>query len=105
MIIFDKWKDYELLDTGDGDKLERWGNIILRRPDPQIIWPINSNNKDWKRIDAQYHRSKTGGGHWESISSIPERWTIDYGNLNGKINNIHLKYRQMHIEYKYSVRL
>jgi len=81
MIIADKWKDYELLDTGDGDKLERWGKIILRRPDPQIIWPIDDKSGDWKKADAHYLRSKTGGGQWENIKPLPERWTISYGNL------------------------
>jgi 23S rRNA (cytosine1962-C5)-methyltransferase len=81
MIIADKWKDYELLDTGDGDKLERWGKFILRRPDPQIIWPIDESNDEWKKADAQYMRSKTGGGQWEDFKTLPERWTVNYGNL------------------------
>jgi 23S rRNA (cytosine1962-C5)-methyltransferase len=81
MIIADKWKDYELLDTGDGDKLERWGKFVLRRPDPQIIWPIEDKNGEWNKSDAQYHRSKTGGGQWENFKPLPERWTISYGNL------------------------
>ena len=71
MIIADKWKDYELLDTGDGDKLERWGNFILRRPDPQIIWPIDESNDDWKKADAQYMRF--GGSVASFINELASR--------------------------------
>ncbi len=81
MVLANQWKDYELLDSGNGDKLERWGNIILRRPDPQIIWPINEENAQWKKADARYHRSKTGGGEWEFFKKLPERWTVSYKEL------------------------
>lgn len=80
MLIANKWKDYELIDTGGGEKLERWGKYILRRPDPQAIWPLNET-KEWKGIDAHYHRSKSGGGSWEYISKLPEKWTVSYENL------------------------
>lgn len=82
MLIADDWKDYELIDTGDGEKLERWGKIILRRPDPQIIWPLKTKSKKWEMADAHYHRSSKGGGQWEYKRSIPERWTISYGPLS-----------------------
>ena len=65
MLLADKWKDYELLDCADGEKLERWGDIILRRPDPQVIWKEKSDPKLWDKADAHYHRSKSGGGEWE----------------------------------------
>src|SRR5690606_309079 len=81
MIIANDWKDYELLDTGDGDKLERWGDYVLRRPDPQIIWRIQEENKQWQNADAVYHRSKSGGGHWEANNHLPERWTVRYKEL------------------------
>ena len=80
MLLANEWKDYELIDTGDGEKLERWGSIILRRPDPQIIWPIK-NEKSWNIADAVYHRSKSGGGFWEYNKKISKRWTIDFKNL------------------------
>lgn len=74
------WKDYELIDMGHGEKLERWGDIILRRPDPQVIWPQN-NEKLWESAQATYVRSSTGGGHWEYKKQIPSKWTIAYKNL------------------------
>ena len=64
MFIASEWKDYEVIDTGDGEKLERWKNIILRRPDPQAIWP-KQKPELWGKADAWYHRSTKGGGEWE----------------------------------------
>ena len=79
MFISENWKSYEVLDTGDGDKLERWGSYILRRPDPQVIWPIPAENRKlWKNVNAVYHRSSKGGGQWEFID-LPGQWSIDYG--------------------------
>ncbi|EMS71690.1 class I SAM-dependent methyltransferase [Ruminiclostridium cellobioparum] len=80
MLLADEWKDYELIETGDGEKLERWGNVILRRPDPQIIWPVK-DKKAWERADAHYHRSQSGGGQWEYKKKLPKRWTIGFENL------------------------
>lgn len=77
-----EWKDYELIDTGNGEKLERWGSIVLRRPDPQVIWPLLNENLQWKNADAHYHRSATGGGEWETKGKLPDRWTIHYKNLS-----------------------
>lgn len=81
MLIADKWVDYELIDTGNGEKLERWGKFILRRPDPQVIWPGMSDEKVWEEADAHYHRSQSGGGRWEYRKKLPQRWTIKYGDL------------------------
>jgi 23S rRNA (cytosine1962-C5)-methyltransferase len=81
MLIADKWKDYELIDTGGGEKLERWGKYILRRPDPQVIWPFHGKKGLWEKADAHYHRSSSGGGRWEYKTKLPERWTIKYGEL------------------------
>lgn len=81
MYLANDWKDYELLDTGGGEKLERWGGYILRRPDPQIIWPLQQETGMWKEAHAHYHRSSSGGGHWEEKVKLPERWTITYENL------------------------
>lgn len=82
MLRADDWKDYELLDTGDGEKLERWGRYILRRPDPQVIWPASGSPDLWKSTDAVYNRSSSGGGEWDFFSQLPERWVIKYGNLS-----------------------
>lgn len=82
MLLADKWKDYELIDTADGEKLERWGQYTLRRPDPQVIWSAQKSSKEWKNADAHYHRSSKGGGEWEYKRKLPERWTISYGPLS-----------------------
>lgn len=83
--IASDWKDYEVIDTGNKEKLERWNNIILRRPDPVCIWPIEDESI-WKQADAVYHRSNKGGGQWEFKKSIKEFWTISYKGLHFKIS-------------------
>ena len=80
MFLATGWKDYEVLDTGDGEKLERWGEYLLRRPDPQTIWPKSDENL-WSRADAVYHRSERGGGQWEFRRKLPERWTVAWEDL------------------------
>lgn len=82
MQLADGWKDYELIDAGEGEKLERWGKYILRRPDPQAIWPLTGDKAEWDRADAHYHRSKSGGGSWEFKRKLPEKWTIGYEGLS-----------------------
>ena len=79
MYLSSNWSDYEIIDAGGGDKLERWGGVTLLRPDPQAVWPMRT---DAKNVDARYVRSDTGGGHWEYKHSLPESWRISYGNLN-----------------------
>ena len=81
MNIANNWKDYEIIDMANGEKLERWGEILLVRPDPQIIWKEKTFPNRWKKIDARYHRSKTGGGSWEYTSNLPKTWQIHYHNL------------------------
>ncbi len=81
MRLSEHWKDYELIDTSDGERLERWGDIILIRPDPQIIWSTGRKNPLWRNAHARYHRSNKGGGHWETYSKVPDRWTIRYNQL------------------------
>ncbi len=85
----DDWKDYELLDTSDGERLERWKNIILIRPDPQIIWHGVRSHPAWKNYSARYHRASSGGGHWEyknvSLSLINEGWNISYKDLTFRV--------------------
>ena len=75
--ISDEWKDYEVLDTSDGERLERWGKYLLVRPDPQVIWSTPHSDPGWKKYDARYVRSTTGGGHWTD-HNLPERWQIRY---------------------------
>lgn len=77
MWIADNWKDYEVIDSSCGEKLERWGDYILVRPDPQVIWDTPKDNPLWKNINARYHRSSKGGGSWEFIS-LPKQWSISY---------------------------
>lgn len=78
MYLASDWKDYEIIDAGGGDKLERWGGVTLLRPDPQAVWPIASSLKG---VDAKYIRSNTGGGHWEYRRELPESWRISYRDL------------------------
>ena len=92
MIKSDKWKDYELLDMADGEKLERWGKYILIRPDPQIIWKEKSFPKLWKTADAHYHRSNKGGGAWEYKNKLPERWNVKYKDLTFNIKPMGFKH-------------
>ncbi len=80
MIIADNWKDYEVIDTGAGEKLERWGKCILIRPDPQVIWDTPRTDSRWKKPNGHYHRSSKGGGEWENFD-LPEEWTIGYKGL------------------------
>ena len=80
MFIADQWKDYEVLDTSGGEKLERWGNYLLIRPDPQVIWQTEKKEAGWRRPNAHYHRSNKGGGEWEFFN-LPDEWTISYREL------------------------
>ena len=80
MNISNNWTDYECIATGDGEKLERWGNVILNRPDPQIIWN-KTNNPVWNTWDGYYERSKTGGGSWHFKHKLKDYWTIKYKDL------------------------
>ena len=89
--ISDEWKDYEVLDTTDGERLERWGKYILVRPDPQVIWSPPHADPGWKKYDARYVRSSTGGGQWE-IKNVPDRWTVDYGELTFNIKPMNFKH-------------
>ncbi len=86
LLLADKWNDYELIDMGNGEKLERWGNIVLRRPDPQVMWPIQNESGLWKTPHGHYHRSNRGGGQWEQKKRYPEKWTINYKNLKFNIS-------------------
>lgn len=80
MWLAENWKDYEVLDTSNGEKLERWGNYQLVRPDPQVIWNTKRKLPGWQKPNGHYHRSNKGGGEWE-FNSLPKEWTITYNNL------------------------
>ncbi len=93
MWIAENWKDYEVIDTTDGEKLERWGDYYLVRPDPQVIWSTGHDDKHWKKKNGHYHRSNKGGGEWEFFD-LPEEWMIKYPLVNGVISSeliFHLK--------------
>ena len=92
MNIANEWKDYKILDMADGQKLEKWGNIILSRPDPQIIWKEKTFPSKWKNVNATYHRSKTGGGSWEYHKKLPEQWQIKYKDLTFNIKPMNFKH-------------
>ena len=92
MNIANNWKDYKILDMADGQKLEKWGDVILSRPDPQIIWKDKSYPEKWKNINATYHRSKTGGGAWEYNKKVPQQWQIKYKELTFNIKPMGFKH-------------
>lgn len=91
MWIADGWRDYRLLDCSDGEKLERWGNYTLVRPDPQAIWRTPRKNPAWRTPNARYARSSTGGGQW-SKGTLPERWTVSYKDLTFNIKPMNFKH-------------
>ena len=92
MNIANEWKDYEILDMANGEKLERWGNIYLIRPDPQIIWKDKSYPNKWNMANARYNRSNTGGGAWEYKKRLPESWQIKYKNLTFNVKPMGFKH-------------
>ena len=92
MNIANDWKDYEILDMANGEKLERWGNIYLIRPDPQIIWKDKSYPNKWGQANARYNRSNTGGGAWEYKKRLPESWQIKYKDLTFNIKPMGFKH-------------
>lgn len=91
MRLSSDWKDYECLDAGNGEKVERWGTVILRRPDPQAIWTVDFDNK-LAKPDGIYHRSPKGGGEWDFTKRIPDEWTIVYKNLKFKVSPTNFKH-------------
>ncbi len=92
MRTSDKWKDYELIDCSDGERLERWGKYILIRPDPQVIWSTPKINRQWFKADARYLRSSTGGGKWDVYTSLPDAWQIRYDELTFNIKPMGFKH-------------
>ena len=103
------WKDYELLDCSSGERLERWGNVTLIRPDPQVIWKTPKKHPAWRRADAVYHRSSSGGGNWEIKNKIPSFWSIGYGDLNFNVKTMGFKHTgifpEQAVNWDYTARL
>lgn len=91
MWLADNWKDYEVIDCSKGEKLERWGDYILVRPDPQVIWDTPRKKKGWHKMNAHYHRSKKGGGEWEFFD-LPQQWSIHYRNLTFQLKPFSFKH-------------
>ena len=91
MRISNEWQDYKCLDAGNGEKLEQWGNVILRRPDPQAMWNVSDYNS-WKQVDGFYHRSNKGGGYWDFNKKLPDYWTVNYKNLTFKVSPTNFKH-------------
>lgn len=91
MWVADDWKDYEVIDTSRKEKLERWKNYILVRPDPQVIWNTKRSDKRWSKPNAHYHRSNSGGGEWEFFD-LPERWSINYKDLTFNLQPFSFKH-------------
>lgn len=91
MRLSNEWKDYECIDAGNGEKLERWGKVIFRRPDPQAMWPIE-NDDSWKNVDGFYHRSNKGGGYWDFKKQLPDYWTVNYKDLTFKVSPTNFKH-------------
>ncbi|MBR6033644.1 MAG: class I SAM-dependent methyltransferase [Clostridia bacterium] len=92
MKVASNWKDYEILDMAEGQKLERWGQYILSRPDPQIIWKDKLFPEKWQKAHAVYHRSKTGGGGWQYKSKLPDAWDIHYKDLTFRVKPMGFKH-------------
>lgn len=95
MRTAENWNDYELLDATDGERLERWGEFWLIRPDPQILWSTGRRHPLWKKAHARYHRSATGGGHWESYRPLPEVWEIGYDSPTAGLTGLHFRLKPM----------
>ncbi|RHS27558.1 SAM-dependent methyltransferase [Roseburia sp. AF12-17LB] len=91
MWLANNWKDYEVIDCSKGEKLERWGDYILVRPDPQVIWDTPRKEKGWHKMNAHYHRSKKGGGEWEFFD-LPQQWSIHYRNLTFQLKPFSFKH-------------
>ena len=91
MWLADGWKDYEVIDTSNGEKLERWGKYLLVRPDPQVLWDTPRKHKGWKNMNGHYHRSSKGGGEWEFFD-LPKQWTINYKKLTFNLQPFSFKH-------------
>ena len=91
MLISNEWQDYKILDAGNGEKIESWGSYVLRRPDPQAIWPVEDYSS-WNNNDGHYFRNNKGGGEWKFNTKLPEYWTINYKDLKFKVSPTNFKH-------------
>ena len=105
MRIVSGFDDYELIDSSSGEKLERWGDIILIRPDPQIIWKTEKKHPLWRDAHARYIRSNSGGGHWERYKNVPDVWSIKYDNLTFNLKPMGFKHTGLFPEQAVSVKM
>lgn len=92
MHVANGWKDYSVIATGDGYKLERWKDVILLRPDPQVIWPAKFDFKTYPNLSAYYERSETGGGRWKTLKKMPEEWTVSYKDCSFRVKPMGFKH-------------
>lgn len=92
MRTVEGFKDYELIDADNGERLERWGDVILIRPDPQVIWQGQRKDKRWNNANAIYHRSNSGGGYWEKLKNVPEVWSVSYEDLTFRLKPMGFKH-------------
>lgn len=92
MFLADGWKDYKIIDCSDGEKLEKWADKILVRPDPQVVWRGEKSEKEWRSADARYNRSSSGGGSWQCYKKLPDSWTVSYKNLRFGIKPMGFKH-------------
>lgn len=102
MEIANEWKDYEIIATGNGEKLERWGNVVLLRPDPQIIWKAERDLSKEPKLNAHYHRTNTGGGAWEKLKKMPEEWIVAYKNMKFLVKPMGFKHTGLFPEQAYN---
>lgn len=105
MRTVEGFKDYELIDADSGERLERWGDIILIRPDPQVIWSGKRSDKRWYNANAIYHRSNSGGGYWEKLKSVPDVWSICYDDLTFRLKPMGFKHTGLFPEQAVNWRL
>ena len=87
MRVVTDFSDYELIDASDGERLERWKDIILIRPDPQVMWRGGRKNPLWHKAHAKYHRSQSGGGHWEMLKNVPKVWSVNFKDLTFRLKH------------------
>lgn len=92
MKVNEEWKDYSVIATGNGEKLERWKDVVLLRPDPQVIWPAKTSLKNAKNLNAHYIRSSTGGGYWDNIKPMPQEWVVGWRDLKFKVKPMGFKH-------------
>ena len=102
MRLAKDWKDYKIIATGDGEKLEDWKGVILLRPDPQVIWHAKKPLSKFKNINAWYHRSETGGGHWQYLKNTPDDWVVSYKNLKFSLKTMGFKHTGLFPEQAYN---